>query len=223
MSETVLPGYRFNTAAHRYISQKTGRFVARREIVSLLDAQVTSGKERLGELTRDFHEGKMDRAVWLEQMRGEIKTAHLTNRALGAGGWDRLTQADYGAVGGRLQADYRRLEGFADDIASGKASIAQALNRSNMYAGNARVQFWDAENQRRKDNVTPGNALLEKRTLGAAEHCASCVGYYSQGWQPAGTLPEPGEGSECLTNCQCVKEYKEVPALIAGEWIGTRR
>tara|TARA_R110000868_G_scaffold117128_1_gene311389 strand:+ start:1757 stop:2422 length:666 start_codon:yes stop_codon:yes gene_type:complete len=221
MAESVLPGYRFNTASHRYVSQTTGRFVARRDIVSLLDKQVTSGAERLGELTRDFHEGKIDRAVWLEQMRGEVKTAHLTNRALGAGGWDRLTQADYGAVGGRLQADYRRLEGFADDIASGKASIAQALNRSNMYAGNARVQFWDAERERRTSGT--GNVLIERRVLGAAEHCNSCVDFYEQGWQMAGQLPSPGVDSECLSNCKCVIVSKEVPVLIAGEWIGTRR
>jgi len=195
--------------------------VARRDIISLLDRQVTSSRGRLGELTQTFYEGKIDRSVWLEQMRDEIKNAHLTNRALGKGGFDRLGFSDYGSVGGRLHADYRRLESFADDIANGDISIAQALNRSNMYAGNARIQYWEAS--RSTLVAGPGEMMIEKRNLNPGETCEDCLNYHNQGWQLAAVLPSPGISSACMSNCNCDLESRIIPASEADQWIGTRR
>ena len=125
-------------------------------------------------------------------------------------------------MGGKLQADYRRLLNFADAIANGEITIAQALNRANMYAGNARTQYWDAWRSRNRAGV--GRTLIEKRNLGAAEHCGDCTTLHARGWQMAGTLPTPGDGStECLSNCKCTLEVREVDVLIVGEWLGTRR
>lgn len=218
----VLPGYRYSTAVNRYVSNATGRFVARREIVGLLNAHTNAGENRLGDLATALHEGRISRGVFAEQFATEIKRLHLQNRALGAGGWDGLTQADYGAVGGKLQADYRRLLNFADAIANGEISIAQALNRANMYAGNARTQYWEAWRARNRAGI--GRVLIEKRNLGAAEHCPDCTELHARGWQMEGVLPTPGDGStECLSNCACTMEVREVDILIVGEWLGTRR
>ncbi|MBX3050818.1 MAG: hypothetical protein KF753_05050 [Caldilineaceae bacterium] len=220
MAETILPGYRYDEKTGRYISQKTGRPVSKRDMLLLLAALLLLFRERLGALTMAFHEGAIAQAVWLEQMRQEITTAHLTNRALGAGGWDGMTIADNTAVRERVQDDSRRLGDFAVAIVAG-LTLAQALARAGMYAGTARVQFWDAQRERQAPG--DGMMLIEKRTLGASEHCPDCLEYHAQGWQRAGVLPSPGTQSVCLANCQCVIESKEVPALIAGEWIGTRR
>jgi hypothetical protein len=217
----VLPGYRFSTQSQRYISQSTGRFVARREITGLLDAQVRGSESRIANLVTAYHERKVSASVFVEQMSAELKRQHLQNRALGAGGWDRLTQADYGAIGGKIRGDYKRVEQLARDIADGKATLPQALNRANGYVGNARTDFWDAERQRME--AKPGNVLLEARTLGAAEHCEDCVNFYQQGWQRQGVLPSPGVDSQCGTHCKCNMIYKEINILIVGEYIGTRK
>jgi hypothetical protein len=218
----ILPGYRYSNEANRYVSNVTGRFVARREIMGLLNAQTNQGGDRLVDLATALRDGRISRGVFAEQFALEIKRQHLQNRALGAGGWDRLTAADYGAVGGKLQADYRRLLNFADAIANGEITIAQALNRANMYAGNARTQYWDAWRSRNRAGV--GRTLIEKRNLGAAEHCGDCTALHARGWQMAGQLPTPGDGStECLSNCRCTLEVREVDVLIVGEWLGTRR
>lgn len=216
----VLPGYRFNERASRYISQSTGRFVARREIMSLLDAQVQSNENRVANLVTAYHEKRISASTFIEQMRTELKRQHLQNRALGAGGWDRLTQRDFGSVGAKLRDDYRRIEQLAVDIANGNATLPQALNRANGYVGNARVNFWEAERERMSPKA--GNVILERRVLGAAEHCADCVDYYSRGWQRQGVLPAPGTQSQCRTHCKCTMQYKEVNVLIMAEFIGRR-
>lgn len=217
----ILPGYTFNPSTNQYRSNATGQFVSRRNIVALLDANVTAGENRLAALTIAAHDGRLSPSAFAEQFRTEIRRLHLQNASLGAGGWANMTQADYGRVGGKLTADYRRVEGFAQSIASGEISLAQALNRARLYAGNARTQYWQAVESRL--TARPGMVQIERRQLGASEHCGDCVNYYERGWQPLGTLPSPGEGSECLTGCKCTKVYREVDILVVGEWLGTRR
>lgn len=222
MPTDILPGYRYNATANRYISNATGRFVARREIVRMMNANVAGTETRLASLTIAAHEGRLSPSTFAEQFRTEIKRLHLQNRALGAGGWDRLTQSDYGAVGGKLAADYARVNRFAEALANGDITLAQALNRANMYAGNARTQYWESWRDRNRASI--GRVIIEKRNLGAAEHCPDCVELHARGWQMQGQLPTPGDGStECLTNCQCTIEAKEVDYLVVGEWLGTRR
>ena len=168
--DEVLPGYRYNKAAARYISNKTGRFVARSSILSLLDGEVLQREMEVGRLTQALMDKQISPSVFIARFRAELRQAHLQFGSLGAGGWDRLTQADYGRMGGILQADYRRLNGFAQDIISGKISEAQALNRAGMYMGNARREYWHT--YRGSYPVPkPGYTIIERRVLGVAEHC----------------------------------------------------
>jgi hypothetical protein len=217
----VLPGYTWNPASQRYRSGATGRFVARRDVLGLLDGQVNSAGQRLGDLTTALHEGRIAPGPWADQMQSELRRLHSQNRALAVGGWDRMTPRDWGAVGGRLRDDYARVVRLAQEVQAGTVSLPQALNRVNGYIGNARVQFWNAE----RDNLPrrPGMVWLDKRNLGIAEHCGDCIDYDARGWSSEGVLPPPGMDSECTTHCRCTMEHREVPAEEAGEWLGTRR
>lgn len=220
MSDSILPGYRFNTVSHRYISQKTGRFVARRDIVGLLDRQIMNSQERIADITRALHEGGISPLVWTTQMREELKQLHLQNMALGMGGWDRATQQSYGRVGGRLRGDYRRIEQLAKDIQDGKATLPQALNRARGYVGNARIQYYDAIKDRAGGSGQEMRTIM-RRILGSSEHCPDCLNFYEQGWQPE--LPSPGTESVCGTYCQCDLLIKEVPIAEYEQMIGTRK
>jgi len=220
MPADVLPGYTWSAGASRYRNGATGRFVARRDILGLLDAQVGSAQARLGELTTALHEGRIAPAVWADQMRNELRRLHSQNRALAVGGWDRMTHADWGAVGGRLRGDYARVQRLATDMQAGNVTLPQALARVDGYIGNARVQFWSAEQARR---AAEGMVSISLRSLGIAEHCGDCVAYHERGWCVAGELPPPGEGSECNVHCRCTMERREVTVTELGEWLGTRR
>lgn len=212
-TEPILAGYRFDPSLRgggQYRDLRTGRLVARQKIVELLEAQVQQRADRLARLTMNFASNEITARDWLNTMRDELRRAHLQNRALGAGGWGKLTPHDFGAVGRALQDDYRRLIGFASGIARGEVSEAQALNRLNMYLGQARKQYWIAQQERAVANVKAGMLVMARRYLGIAEHCNSCVVYARAGWQPVEHLPPPGEGSECDGNCRCTRVLREV-------------
>ena len=38
--------------------------------------------------------------------------------------------------------------------------------------------------------------------------CEDCIGYDSQGWQPIGSLPVPGERCRCHDRCRCSMDYR---------------
>jgi len=217
----VLPGYTWSGAASRYRSNATGRFVARRDVLGLLDGQVQSAGQRLGDLTTALHEGRIAPSVWADQMQTELRRLHSQNRALAVGGWDRMTHADWGAVGGRLRGDYARVTRLAEDIQAGRVTLPQALVRVDGYIGSARLQFWHGEREGRRAGA--GMTLVERRHLSNSEHCQDCVDYYDRGWCVEGTLPPPGEDSECNVHCKCTMDVRQVPAEQAGEWLGTRR
>lgn len=221
MPADVLPGFTWDPTSQRYRNNETGRYVSRRDILRLLEEQTNQADALLGALTAAFFEGAIAAAVWADQMQSELRRLHSQNRALAAGGWDRMTLRDWGAVGGRLRDDYARVQRLATEIRNGTVTLPQALNRVNGYVGNGRVQFWNAERERRR--AEPGQAVVEIRYLGAAEHCDSCVEYYDRGWCMAGQLPSPGVDSECSTHCRCTLEHRQVAADELGEWLGTRR
>jgi len=217
----LLIGYTFDQRVHAYRNLATGRLVARARILELLDAQLTQRGNRLARLTLDFASNQMAASQWLTVMKDELRRAHLENAALGRGGWDRLTAVDFGRIGYALRSDYRRLVAFAEQIRLGEVSEAQALNRLNMYLGQARLQYWRAAADRRP--TRPDMVLLERRVLGIAEHCVSCVMYSRAGWRPAGVLPRPGQpgSSECDGNCRCHIEVREVSISEATSLIGS--
>ena len=218
-----LPGYTWAGDVGRYRSNDTGRFVARKDILSLTEAQITSTERQMAALTTSVMEGRIAPAVWQEEMRTELKRQVLSQTALGSGGFDRISQAGYGRAGADLRQLYAKLSGTAADIADGKITMAQAQARANEYAGHARSHFYSAE----REKVQPSQAnhvFIERRLLGGGgKTCPSCVGYYNQGWSHFGLLPAPGIGSECGGNCKCVMIRTEVEAGTEAAWLGSKK
>lgn len=213
----VLSGYTWDRSARRYRSQATGRYVARNTVVGLLESHVNGGDQRIEALTTAFYEGRIAPSVFAEQMRTQLKRLHLQNAALGAGGWDRLTPADYGRVGQRLRTDYARITRLANDVQSGSVSLPQALNRTSGYVGNSRIAFWETD--RAAQVAEPGMVIIERRVISARESCRDCLNYYAMGWQPVGVLPVPGVASACQTHCRCRMERRQVPATEIGAFV----
>jgi hypothetical protein len=215
----ILPGFEYGRSSNRYRDLSTGRFVARSDVMDLLETQTSGLERRLGALTQAMQEGNLAPGYFADQVRTELRRAHLQERALGAGGWDRLTQADYGSTGRRLRDDYARIVNLAQGIQDGTVTLPQALNRIQGYAGSARLEFYEAQRQRMQAEA--GEVLIMIRDLGASEHCEDCLGYYAQGWQF--DLPSPCVGSICSTHCRCDLRLRSVASDAAAELLGTRR
>ena len=218
-----LPGYTFSSDVGRYRSNDTGRFVARRDIIGLLDSSLAAGEKQMAQLTTSVMEGRIAPAVWQEEMRTELKRQVLSQTALGSGGWDRISQAGYGRAGADLRQLYAKVSGTARDIADGRISMAQAQARANEYAGHARSHFYAAE----REKVQPSQAnhvFIERRLLGGGgKTCSDCVNYYNAGWQHFALLPAPGSDSQCGGNCRCSLIRMEVEAGTEAEWLGSKK
>lgn len=203
--ELATGGYRWDTDAARYRSKDTGRFVS--EIALRLDldrfnSQVVGGN--LQDITDRMIDGRITLSSWQQQIAAELKDAWGVNIRIGRGGASQMTQADYGRYGGRLAYEYNRLTRFAIEIETGNLTPGQIKARMQLYANAVRVGYWDGK-------TAAGFAAgftEERRVLTPAENCPDCIGYAAQGWQPLGSLPEPGTNSVCGRNCRCEKEYR---------------
>lgn len=222
-SADILPGYQFAADIGRYRSNVTGRFVARNNVLDLLRTQIDTGRTQLAGITRAYHEGRLSGSVWMEESRTILRRMHLQNSALGSGGFDRLGPREFGRVGGRIRQDYAALQRLHEAVQSGDATLPQALQRVNGMAGNARVNFWDAERDHSRRSAS-NRVVIERNILGVgAEHCQDCIELYERGWQLENVIPSPGTDRQCGTNCQCTIERREVEASEANEWIGSKR
>lgn len=226
MATEILPGYTWSTFADasktRYRSTATGQFVARSTIHTLLDAQVSSAENRLGEMTRAMFDGTISPSTWQMTMRTELTRLGLQNSALGIGGIDRMGSAEYGRVGGLLWRDIERLTDLAHGAQDGTVTLPQALERVRGYIGNARINYYEAEKTALQNRQAPSDVVaLVIRDLGAAVHCEDCLSYHAAGWSY--DLPSPGTQCACSTHCRCSVRYRDVPYLEVDAWLGTRR
>lgn len=216
----ILPGFAFDPDRQRYWNLANGRFVSRSDINTLLRTEVQSAEARLRNLATAYHEGKIAPASFAEQMRTEVRRLALQNVALAAGGFDSISQSQYGRAGASLRDTYARIAGTTADVMLGVVTLAMLLNRIGGYVGEARGLYY----QTARDNppeAPEGMTSVERRVLNAeALHCDDCQSYSDLGWQLAGTLPSPSEACKCDSHCRCDLIGREVPTDELDQWIG---
>jgi hypothetical protein len=160
------------------------------------------------ETTQNLLAGTIMLADWQLQMMAAVKSVHLVALAVAHGGWNQLDQSDFGWVGQRIREQYRFLADFASEIASGAQPLNGRLGvRITLYAAAARATHREA--QRR---IAAQRAVgEERRVLGQADHCKTCLQQARLGWQPFGTLKRIGD-SECRVNCRCHFDFRAAAA-----------
>lgn len=214
MSPDILRGYQFSRTASRYRDTSTGRFVSQARITNLLEQQVNHAETRLGNIVQGVFTKEIAPGVAQTLMRDELRRLNLQERALGKGGFDRLSFRDFGAVGNQLRDSYARMTNLVQGIENGTVTLPQALNRIQGYVLEARQQFFKAERDALRES---GRRFEEHRRLHASESCEDCIGYARMGWQPLGVLPLPGERSVCNKRCRCTIERREVAEEVREE------
>jgi hypothetical protein len=106
-----------------------------------------------------------------------------------------------------------------DGVENGTVTLPQALRRIEGYALEARNMFFAAA---RAASQATGRMYEERRILHAQESCPDCIEYAAEGWTPQGTLPLPGEQSECGKYCRCTMEQREVTPEMMQERLAER-
>ena len=199
-----LPGYSWDSRVANY-RDAGGRFVSREKILGLMEQRITHHQDEIGRLARALGDKRISIADWQRGTANQLRLMHTQQAALGRGGWERMTQADWGRVGGNLRGQYKYLDGFAKDIAAGKLSPAQIEARARMYGQSGRAAYWRGA---RAAKAAAGYTEERRIAVGDANTCETCDNLEALGWRPLGELPMPGTACEGLTNCRCEMEYR---------------
>lgn len=204
----ALPGYEWIPSLHNYRSVETGRMVSRAAIRDGLEALMDTSAVNMNALTQSLIDGNISLASWQSSMMSEIKSAHVAASALANGGWSSMGPVEWGATGQMIREQYDYLRNFASQIADGTQPLdGRCLVRSDLY-GSASNTTYSAMRTRL---LTADGFEEEKRVLeDVIDACDDCIEYANEGWQPIGTLPEPGNDSVCLKRCRCEKVYRRV-------------
>ena len=174
--------------------------------LNVVEQRIELYQSSIGDATQVYNDGQITLAEWQRLMADDLRNMHLQNAAVGRGGWANLTDADLQKVEGSLRFQYQHLDGFANDILDGKLSPAQIKARAQLYAQSGRSAYWDANTTTQTDT---GYTEERRIAIGDKGTCTPCNDLEALGWQPIGSLPNPG-GEPCdgLTNCRCTKEYR---------------
>lgn len=197
-----------------YRDTVTGKIISYQEVRTQLERMLRASSDATGALSDLVSDKIIDAAAWREAMRQEIKDNYITQYLLGIGGREMMTAEDWGSVGGMIADQYRYLEGFYAEVASGKLSRGQIDARSRMYINSSREAY-----ERALARASARRGKRQQRwMLSPAEHCEDCVALAGEGWKPVtepfvspstGQIAIPGNGAtQCLTNCKCHVEYR---------------
>lgn len=193
--------YLFDDALHAWRNLRTGRAIAGQIIQAEVEAHIQSAQNVMKTLTRQMFTGDIAVGDWQTAVAMELKDAHAAFAMLGAGGRANMTPEAWGRIGGTLGDEYRHLQTFAEAVAGGSQSEAQAIARIGQYGNAASQSYWrefaagtpGADNpnlplltNRPRDGGTRcrGNCNCEIRVaadgvhwiMNPGEHCPDCQG-----------------------------------------------
>ena len=137
-----MPLWTYDTRSRRYrvtpegaaeLGHKPGTFIGERRLVALRNAYIDGAKAETNALAGQVARGEISVQQWVYAMRQQIRQNFIAEYTLAHGGRATMTPADWGRIGQRVQVQYRYLNSFAADIASGRYSEAQIAARARMY------------------------------------------------------------------------------------------
>lgn len=203
----LTPEYLWNEATHNYINRTTGRFVKRQVIRDQLDLVIDASSQVMRAISQQLRDGEIGLAEWQISMMQQIKTTHLASGAMQKGGWQQMTQSDFGRVGRIVRNEYGHLRDLAELIASGEQKLdGTLLRRAALYGQQGRptyLTFWDGTAIQRGFDE-------ERSILQPAEHCSECVSEDAKGFRKIGQKNGmiPIGRRICRSNDRCIKEYR---------------
>lgn len=200
----LTPEYLWNEAAAQYTNRATGRFVSRQIIRDQLDKVVDGSSQVMKAISQQLRDGDISLADWQMAMMQQIKTTHLASAASQRGGWQQMTQSDFGRVGRIVRNEYAFLRNFAEQVANGKQKLDGTLTRrAGLYGQEGRgtyYNFWDS-------TATQRGFDEERSILNPADHCKECVDEAAKGFQPRGQMVPIGR-RQCRSNDRCDVEFR---------------
>lgn len=206
-------GWTFDKKSGRYrhtSGAKRGQFASRTEAMELVRQNIQVQQASLVELADKL----ANQSINLRQFQVEagelLRRIHVQSAILGKDGIDRMTSADWLAVGRNLKQQYYAgkdpatgkrfgLKYLAIDIRDGKVSLPQLRSRLSLFGQSGMQSYWQA----RVAAEMAGDRPYGIRILADVIHCESCVRYAALPPQPLQDVILPGQQCECRANCKC--------------------
>jgi hypothetical protein len=180
-----------------------GRAVLAERVAGELGKYLDRGEARY--MTEMLQQGGMSMTQWQKQMRQLVKDNHLIAYAAERGGWQNMTQSDYGRVGAIVKYHYGRLDDWAQQLHYGVAPRdGRMLARADLYE-EAAYSTYAAMDHRSAAlaGLTEEFSDLEQ----SAQNCQGCIEANAMGWQPFGTIPPIGQ-RDCGARCRCTWRFR---------------
>lgn len=191
-------------ATGRYRDQGTGRFVSGSAVRKELDVFIANAESAPRAASELLRSGEISLDDWALQMRQSIKETHLASIAEARGGWENMTQSDYGRAGQIIREQYGYLEEFKEQIASGDQALNGNIDRrAEQYVKAGRESFYKAKQAEAKKR-----GISHVRSLRfPGDSCTECV-ELDRVWFGIGDPKYKLPGDRiCRKNCRCGEEY----------------
>lgn len=209
-----MPAWKWDERRGRYRDPETGRVLSPARIRRLVDEIVDRAQDNAADLAEALEAGDIDVAEWELQMAYLVEDAYIQQAELAAGGEEQTSPWIWAAISLLLSFQFNRLSAFALEIARGRLTIGQIVQRVKMYVNSSRQAFWAVADRDAYDR-----GMVEERWIAVGDEntCNACLDADQMGWRPLGTFAQPGSGQVMnnpmtfcvgLTNCRCWKDYR---------------
>lgn len=192
-------------ADRRQYRYESGRAVPSSRVEGWIDKATQNAETRLGNLTQQLVDGKLDVFDWKLAMKSEIKNGHTALHIVANGGKDQMTPAAWGRAGAIIREQNKFLDNFARQLENEELPITQAIVvRARMYGAAMYPSYISGVRAREKS----GGASQERSVLTPQDGwCDRCVTEAARGWVAMGELTPIGDRT-CLIMCRCSYETR---------------
>lgn len=207
--------WRLDTDVIEWINEETGARVNLDGAADLVDALIDAvDDDEIDELLDILSDQPTEEEVeqWKRRFWVLLKWLYVALALVAAAG--ALTVGDLESVQLLLLVQLGYLDRFAQEVATGAVSKAEAGRRMRMYVNSARSSFWTVLD---REMIDAGYTEENWDAIGDRNTCSPCFEGDLMNWQPIGTFAEPGSGyvlrdptTECagLSSCRCRKAYR---------------
>ena len=115
----------------RYRDLATGRFLSDERVQSYVTDSMKASGSATDTLTKMLADKQVNLPGWQRAMRSEIREEIIRQYILGRGGLEQMTQVDWGSIGGMCADQFRYIDSFSDDIATGQFGAYMKVSLCN--------------------------------------------------------------------------------------------
>ncbi len=198
------PLYLWDERSGRFRSVKTGRYISQSRVTAALNDVIDAAAAEMRAASVGLQSGSVTLAQWQLIAEQSIKNINLISYTLARGGFQAMSQNDYGRAGREIRAQYEYLRNLVKEISTGKQPLnGTFLRRIEQYIHSGR-SVYEKEKARQ---ATIRGATYMRSVRATRDSCSGCIAQEKLGWiRVDDPRHVPVGGRDCRKNCRCTME-----------------